>query len=1331
MNSKQPVTRLFVRPRNGHQWYRATTLLDTGSTITLISNNCRLLNDRKCNIFESKIFLRAFNGSTSQSSGETDIELVDEYNTKLQIHVAIGPVPHFDLLLGWDTLRNYDIQPRDGTIELHHKISRTKLVFRTQSKHYYYNINQCIVDPLSTKLISISSRGRFQNGLELVETLPEDKILQVVPTACDGTKPELEIFVKNLTTLPVLIRENCCVAVGSPVNSINVVERTTTNPLNFILRRDKQLPEMDWSQIQISDDLSSSRREAILNLTKEFHDVFSRGALDIGRYCGSRRYTIPLTTNEAQPRRIIEVPASQKELVSNHIDSLLAAGIVEPCTTSEITTNFLCVKKKDGTIRLCSDSRALNNVTANVTNFRIPKIVEILKALSGSKFYTSLDLNSAYHQVPIKESQKDLFTFIHPDGKSTYRYCTAPFGSKLISHFFQHLLANEVLKGIPACQIYIDDLVLNTQTFDQHLDVLRTVFSRFRKYNLTLKLKKCSFSTPSTMVFGYNVSEHGYKPAQERIEKLLKIQVPSTRANMKSQLAAIAYFRQSIPKFSHHAAKLYDVCKSSNKFELTAEIKSSWSNLLKQLSNAVLLTRPWWNNTMALTTDASTVAVGGYLTEEQNGKTVILATDSQLLTPSQRKWAPSQLELYGCYIMLKKWEKYLLFTQFKIKTDNMAVFYTLRNLAKYEISAHNGPSRYLTYISLFNFTTEHVRGTDPSFYLADMLSRRTISEDDHIRLNLKTNLPLVTVRSVLSKEDHALEEADKSYLSNRSSEKNAATNHTSDDNDDEMEDEHLVCSVYQVLDKPSQIDIDKLYMDIKTQQTKSVEVRKRLKNMKKNSKTYYRKKLERVGDADTHILYYKTDLYVPPRAINDLLQKIHKHESPKLMLKVLKDLHLYWPNMPKFVNDFHNSCVLCSTAKPQKSVGTPKNITIDTNVEVGHTICVDIAHIGQWYVHTAVDCASRYVKYYLLPNITAETIGHNLAIIFVDFNWPKQVRLDNATYYTSQAVKDLCNAFNVEMRFISRYNSAANTVAEQMNNRLQNQLRLFSTRMQHQNGKDLDFALKLTEFIVNSTPQQGKFTARELFLPLIAQTTWPINLPTLSKTKMASSNNAIKLAHEKALKIREQLYNHRLEMLELLKKEDLTIPSLKKGDYVRIRQMQPAKKLKKFWRPFGPEIYKVIDVLAYSKTALLERVEKSDRIRRIRMRCPFRLIKRIVRRSDLLDALRKDEVPTSLNEQDYHDSGTHGQPKLVDDVTPSQGNHQNDDEHHSDNRGQEKSIISPQAAQQKSDHDANALGSKDTSTESTNQKIQTPESSDPVGSSGRYNLRKRKRVTYK
>ena len=468
---------------------------------------------------------------------------------------------------------------------------------------------------------------------------------------------------------------------------------------------------------------------------------------------------------------------------------------------------------------------------------------------------------------------------------------------------------------------------------------------------------------------------------------------------------------------------------------------------------------------MTLTTDASTAAVGGYLTEEQNGKTVILATDSQLLTPSQRKWAPSQLELYGCYIMLKKWEKYLLFTQFKIKTDNTAVLYTLRNLAKYEISAHNGPSRYLTYISLFNFTIEHVRATDPSFYLADMLSRRTISEDDHVRLSLKTNFPLVTVRSLLTNEEHALEEADKHYLSKRPSEKTNQIKHQISSayaDDDEVDDEPLVCSVYQVLDKPDQIDIDKLYVDIKFQQTKSAEVRKKLKNMRNNSKTHCRKKLERIGDADTHILYYKTDLFVPPRAINDLLQKIHRHESPKLMLKVLKDLHLYWPNMPKFVNDFHNSCLLCSTAKPQKSVGTPKNITIDTNVEVGHTICVDIAHVGQWYVHTAVDCASRYVKYYLLANVTAETICHNLAIIFVDFNWPKQVRLDNATYYTSQTVKDLCNAFNVEMRFISRYNSAANSIAEQMNNRLQNQLRLFSTRMQHQNEKDLDFALKLT-----------------------------------------------------------------------------------------------------------------------------------------------------------------------------------------------------------------------------------------------------------------------------
>ena len=124
--------------------------------------------------------------------------------------------------------------------------------------------------------------------------------------------------------------------------------------------------------------------------------------------------------------------------------------------------------------------------------------------------------------------------------------------------------------------------------------------------------------------------------------------------------------------------------------------------------------------------------------------------------------------------------------------------------------------------------------------------------------------------------------------------------------------------------------------------------------------------------------------------------------------------------------------------------------------------------------------------------------------------------------------------------------------------------------------------------------------------------------------------------------MKKTLFSQRLKLLEELDKRELDVPKLRKGDYVRIRQIQPVGHLKKFWRPWSSEIYQVMDVLAYSKTALLDRVDPSPRVRRVKLRCPLRLIKKIVRKVDLIKALQgsqqaENQTSTGNEEVDIDD----------------------------------------------------------------------------------------------
>ena len=127
-----------------------------------------------------------------------------------------------------------------------------------------------------------------------------------------------------------------------------------------------------------------------------------------------------------------------------------------------------------------------------------------------------------------------------------------------------------------------------------------------------------------------------------------------------------------------------------------------------------------------LTTDASNYSIAGTLTEMQDDFLAIIAVYSQVLTDGQMKWAISHLELLAIYTFLRKWEKYLITERFMIRTDNISVAFTLQNISKHDITGHNPASRYLIYISTFDYKCVHTSGRNVSFMLTDLLSRKVV-----------------------------------------------------------------------------------------------------------------------------------------------------------------------------------------------------------------------------------------------------------------------------------------------------------------------------------------------------------------------------------------------------------------------------------------------------------------------------------------------------------------------------------------------------------------------------------------------------------------------------
>ena len=162
---------------------------------------------------------------------------------------------------------------------------------------------------------------------------------------------------------------------------------------------------------------------------------------------------------------------------------------------------MVLVRKKDGSTRFCVEYRRLNSVTRK-DSYPIPRVDDALDALAGAKYFSTLDLRSGYHQVEMDKTSQQYTAFATASG--LYEFCVLPFGLCNAPSTFQRLM-HQVLQGLDRniCLIYLDDIIVFSRTFDEHLSRLRMVFDRLCAANLTLNPSKCFFGQQSVLFLGH------------------------------------------------------------------------------------------------------------------------------------------------------------------------------------------------------------------------------------------------------------------------------------------------------------------------------------------------------------------------------------------------------------------------------------------------------------------------------------------------------------------------------------------------------------------------------------------------------------------------------------------------------------------------------------------------------------------------------------------------------------------------------------------------------------------------------------------------------------
>ena len=579
-------------------------------------------------------------------------------------------------------------------------------------------------------LISSRVRNKYQSKLFVPDIYTEIDTLN---------KPVFKIPISNKTGKHVILPKQLRVGFviflhrenHSPRDNHreNIPKRPCTNSpptdliksvcmLNPTTHKSDKCPQATFPILEhsLSSDstLTPQEKQKLLELLKEFDDVFLHPGQKLS--CTNiveQHLGIPKDT-PVWPCRSLRLNNTRMAILEECVKDLLHQGIIQH-SDSPYSNPIVLVTKKNGSIRPCLDCRTLNEKIPPVTVNPRP-VNDILASIPpGSKYFSTFDLTSAYFQLPLAEEDRKYTAF--DSGRGKMEYCRAVMGCKVssstlvtaINKLFHDMIHTEI-------HYFLDDGLIASPTFEQHLVTLRKMFERLRKAKLMLGHKKCSFGTSSTEFLGHKLSSSGISPSVDKLRAVKNFPQPKTAKQVKSFIGLGSYCRRFIPGFSQIAHSLYELTKQNMPFDWTNDCETAFQTLKNKLCTAPVLISPDPNLPFHIFSDASKKSVGFVLMQKKNGRLHPIAYGSKILDKHQQNWTITCLEAYALVIGLHHFRFYVEGHKVILHTDHSALTY----IAKQHLT-DTKVARWLQ--TLINFDIQIIYEKASNNTVADVLSR--------------------------------------------------------------------------------------------------------------------------------------------------------------------------------------------------------------------------------------------------------------------------------------------------------------------------------------------------------------------------------------------------------------------------------------------------------------------------------------------------------------------------------------------------------------------------------------------------------------------------------
>ena len=447
----------------------------------------------------------------------------------------------------------------------------------------------------------------------------------VYATLADGSN-RITVVLRNNTRDWLEIKKGMPIArmvatneVPKVTNLFSAEQTKETSTFSETERQDLLLEKLDLSGLEAWPQEQAEQAHSLL---KEYHDIFSLEKHDMG-HTNATKHKIVLRDPDTPPfkEHFRRIPPPQLDEVREHLKLMLDAGVIRP-SNSPWCNAVVLVRKKDGSLRFCIDLRKLNSLTVKDSH-PLPRICETLESLTGAAHFSMFDMNSGFWQVPMDEESKQ-YTAFTLGSMGLYECESMPFGLCNALPTFQRLMQNCLGKlNLTYCLIYLDDVIVFSNTPDEHLRRMRVVFDHLRQHGLKLKPSKCEVFKSEINYLAHHVSRKGVLPSKKNLESIAQCPPPDTYTKVKSFVGLVGHYRCFIKGFAKIAAPLYDLTSGDNKdkksehVDLSPEAREAFDRLKAVCLQAPILSFPDFNKPFLLEMDTSGRGLGAVLSQKQ------------------------------------------------------------------------------------------------------------------------------------------------------------------------------------------------------------------------------------------------------------------------------------------------------------------------------------------------------------------------------------------------------------------------------------------------------------------------------------------------------------------------------------------------------------------------------------------------------------------------------------------------------------------------------------------------------------------------------------------